>query len=222
MQDCLFFSENNDNSYINYFSFEQNKIAPWEKDFDFSRDEQGTLPDSLSLSEIKSISEVTPKHTISCSSNVAEEDAPLSQDFIKNIKKENFENDCTLKKLENDLKAKINSKEIDNVIDEAIGDLFITEKEAKDPCVIQKKNKKKPEQIKALRKALKENPVWSSDFQIELGHKIGLEKQQVYKWYWDNTKQKAKKNGKKRGKTGRASKFENIGKTFGAEIGLDF
>lgn len=53
-------------------------------------------------------------------------------------------------------------------------------------AMMHRRQRKKPGQIEVLSAAFKRNPVkWTIEECIELGERVGLERDQVSKWNWD-------------------------------------
>jgi len=57
-----------------------------------------------------------------------------------------------------------------------------------------KRQKKSPGQLNTLKKALRHKQTWTQEDMLQLSETTGLNRLQVYKWYWD---QKQKRVAKK-------------------------
>lgn len=149
----------------------------------------------VSLTEIKSTEEVSQRN-YSSMSLMAEENDPICDDFIAPISEATACSASDLNKLVSEIRGKIYSDKIEDVVAEALDFQFCTEGDDARP--IQQKRKKSDEQIQALEDALKANKNWSKEFTKELAAGLNLKFRQVYKWYWDKTQKKAKRESNKR------------------------
>lgn len=81
------------------------------------------------------------------------------------------------------------------IVDDCLGlEIDDIEECADSSNIIRNKQKKTKSQEKSLMEAFKARPVWSCAYQQKLADKIGLSKNQVYKWWWDQNKKTQKPN----------------------------
>ena len=198
------YTQNLDNIFGNYYAAEsQNQAA---LDWNMFKEQPKMGDDYFSFEDIKSTEEITAKDQSgsSCLSNIADENEHV--ETVKPVKttfaaqKDEFSliitpssdshADKLIDDLCNDVRSKINSSSISDIIDEAIGFEGEDQINVDFSPIIQVKHKKTSSQKVHLEAALKENPEWSSEFQKKLAQDLGLTKRQVYKWFWDKTKKK--------------------------------
>lgn len=59
--------------------------------------------------------------------------------------------------------------------------------------LMRKMVRKTPRQIKELRRAFKSTPMWTRSFEEKLAKSVGLSRDQVHKWHFDEKKRNSKK-----------------------------
>lgn len=197
-------------THENYFAITSRYNYGWDNVFNT---EPKYKMDSISIEDIKSTEEITSKeqNDSSCLSNVADEENDFEVEKPQKWQSSNVgdlqliitkfdhcsnqDNNEVVDELCKEVRSKIQSNEIDQIIDEAIG--LDNENESEIKCnfspLIQVKRKKTCTQRVHLEEALRKNPVWSREFMKKLALDLGLKPRQVYKWHWDKTK-KAKTN----------------------------
>lgn len=117
-----------------------------------------------------------------------------------------------------EIRAKINSSELDQLIEEVIDIQACVETDFKDNLIIQTKQKKSNVQKDLLENKLKENSKWTTEYMNKIAEDLGLKTRQVYKWYWDRTKKRANDESNKNKRKVRNSKFEDIEASFGLQL----
>lgn len=192
----------------NCFNQNNNNFEFLELEFDFNnevRDRQASFTD------IKSTEELSQRN-YSSMSLVAEENEHVNKEILKPAK--NLTVSCApdLDKLAQELRALINTTQIEDVVAEALDYQFCMETDETRP--IQQKKKKSDSQIQELEEALAHDKNWSKEFIKGLATKLNLKFRQVYKWYWDRTQKKAKKEASRRSSVNKTDKFEDIEAAF--------
>lgn len=193
------FDFNNYNSMDNSFNY-----------FDFTTEAKNVMGEHLSLTEIKSTEEFSNRNYSSLSLIAEENDY---REVVSPVGKYKSHTNKSINKIAEELHCKINEGSIEEVIAEALDFQFWTETEETRP--IQQKRKKSDSQVKSLEKALEQNKSWTKEYMNNLAAKLGLSRRQVYKWHWDKTQKKAKKESNKRLNKSRPNKFEDIETSLG-------
>eukprot|EP00343_Euplotes_focardii_P003993 CAMPEP_0205808150 /NCGR_PEP_ID=MMETSP0205-20121125/12029_1 /ASSEMBLY_ACC=CAM_ASM_000278 /TAXON_ID=36767 /ORGANISM="Euplotes focardii, Strain TN1" /LENGTH=189 /DNA_ID=CAMNT_0053083391 /DNA_START=41 /DNA_END=610 /DNA_ORIENTATION=+ len=184
---------------MNFF----NPIKQDNNDFMFFFNEEYTEKiDDYRMNDFKSTEENSSKMGSSMSV-LAEDNFSISE---KSTVITSFENE--LDNLAFDIQSKINNGRIENLVDEALDNVFDGTIEKFRP--IQHKTKKTSAQNDYLDQALKECSEWEKPHMQNIADKLGLSYRQVYKWYWD----KIKKTQNKCNKKVKHNKFEDIETTF--------
>lgn len=201
------FNEFNFESRNNFYQ-SNNNFEFLELEFNFNDEVRER---QVSLTDIKSTEELSQRN-YSSMSLVAEENDPVSKEVLKPAKNLTVSCAPNLEKLAQELRAMINTTQIEDVVAEALDYQFCTETDETRP--IQQKKKKSDSQIRALEEALRHDKNWSKEFIKGLAAKLNLKFRQVYKWYWDRTQKKAKKEASKKSSSNKTDKFEDIEATF--------
>lgn len=189
----------NDFNEMNFF----NPIKPVSNNFMFFFNEEYEMKaDEYSIADIKSTEEVSSKMGSSMSV-IAEDNASI---YGESTVITTFENE--LDNLASEIQGQISNGKIENLVDEALDNVFDGTIEKFRP--IQHKKKKTSAQNEYLEQALKESPEWEKPHMQAIADKLGLKYRQVYKWYWD----KIKKSQNKANKKVKHNKFEDIENTF--------
>ena len=191
----------NDFNEINFF----NPYKPFNNNYMFFFNEEcQDKMDLCSLNDIKSTEEISSKGGSNLSV-IAEDNASI---YGESTNLTSFENE--LDSLVSDIQSKINKGNIENLVDEALDNVFDGTIEKFRP--IQHKKKKTSAQNDYLEQALKENSEWEKPYMQNIADKLGLKYRQVYKWYWDKIKKMQKKETK--ACKAKHNKFEDIENTF--------
>ncbi|CAI2377721.1 unnamed protein product [Moneuplotes crassus] len=199
---CFGFNQTNDfndNCFFNPF-----KVATANYMFMFN-DEENLKQEVNSFSDFKSTEEMSSKGGSNLSV-IAEDNAPLCEEITHITSYEDDLNNLAL-----DIQSQINKGGIENIVDEALDNVFDGTIEKFRP--IQHKKKKTGAQNEYLEKALENNQEWDKSFMQEIAGKLDLKYRQVYKWYWDKVKKRQAKQEKKASKV-KHNKFEDIESAF--------
>lgn len=199
---CFGFNQTNDFNESNFFN--PYKVATANYMFLFN--EEDNLKNEInSFSDFKSTEEMSSKGGSNLSV-IAEDNAPLCEEITQITSYEDDLNSLAL-----DIQSKINNGSIENIVDEALDNVFDGTIEKFRP--IQHKKKKTSAQNQYLEQALEANHEWDKAFMQDMAGKLGLKYRQVYKWYWDKIKKRQAKQEKKASKV-KHNKFEDIESAF--------
>ena len=202
---CFNFNTNIDFNENNCFTYNKPCQDNYLYFFNNEEQEDQEKQDLISLTDIKSTEEISTKGGSNLSV-IAEDNAQVCEESI-NITNYNDE----LNELAFDIQTKISQGSIENIVDEALDNVFDGTIEKFRP--IQHKKKKTSAQNKYLEQALEANSEWDKPFMVEIAAKVGLKYRQVYKWFWDKIKKNQKKQEKKINKV-KHNKFEDIESVF--------
>ena len=210
------------NQEFNEFSFDFDYNNQVHFDFDndlyIPKDWNKSLHDSLALTEIKSTEEISQKNESCSLKNFAEENNIICKEVWKPAFELKLEDWTAINNLISEIRAKINSSSIDQLIEEVIDIQACVETDFRDNLIIQTKQKKSNIQKDVLENKLKETPVWNTEYMNKIANELGLKTRQVYKWYWDRTKKRANEESNRKIKKTRNSKFEDIEAAFGIQL----
>lgn len=190
----------------------------YEEDLYVPKGDSKSLHDSLALADIKSTEEVSLKNESSSLKNFPEDNEVLCKEEWATISESKCYDFDAIKNLAIEIRAKINSSELDKLIDEVIDIQACIETDFKENLIIQTKHKKSNKQKDVLENKLKEKQNWTTQDMDNIANELGLKTRQVYKWYWDRTKKRANDESNKNKRKSRNSKFEDIEATFGFQF----